>query len=299
MRRPLTSRTATYFNEKQDWPRARRLLVEGDSWFSYPQVRGGNLKSWLRAAVPPRSVVILNLAEPGATLIGTIFAEPDPDEDSASRRRTLQRSRDLFLDWLNRGEFHGVLFSGGGNDLLGSGLPALLDTAGSGADTDWSGFADPPPETLRAYLRPRAILGAMERIDAGYEQLRAWHADSNTEARIFIHGYAHVVPDGRGFRLLWFKGKGWIRKHLLAIPEALHQDLVSWMVDEFNHHQQMRADQHPENFVYVDCRPAMTVREGETYRDLWIDEIHAEPKGWRRMIDEAWLPKLREHGVLS
>lgn len=153
--------------------RRLRILAEGDSWFDYP-FEGGGVISRLQASM---RADILNLAHHG---------------DEARHMLGLKQRRRIIAELMNtRRMYDAVLFSGGGNDIVGDTFCLWLrdrDAVSGDASRaiNESGFT--------------AELGV---ITHAYEELisirdEACRATPGRRIVVFLHAYDWAIPNGSG-----------------------------------------------------------------------------------------------------
>jgi hypothetical protein len=233
------------------WP---VVVSEGDSWFSYPFAR--NLVDWLDdprdslAAADQQRWSLLRLERSGDEIMSIL---------AGSQRASLREK-------LRRHPVETLLFSAGGNDLVGPDLLPLLRpfTAGMSAEEC----------LVEARLERR-----VRQIRDCYLELVDLCADARPGITIFTHGYDYPLPADRP---VWFLGRlagPWLYPHLLArgiADPALQLGVVRLLIDRFNAVLAGIAAEHPR-FVHVDLRGTVG-----TDPDAWVNEIHPSREGFRR-----------------
>jgi hypothetical protein len=149
-----------------------QIFAEGDSWFDYPYpFFGGGIIPRLedRLGVP-----ILNLAKAGDEVRYMLGVE----------------ERTLLAEYLSNGcpaggPWEVLLFSGGGNDIVGNPMALWIK--------DWNPAV--PPADLIHQTRFDCALAL---VRAGYEDLIALRDELSPSTHIVFHGYDFAIPDGRG-----------------------------------------------------------------------------------------------------
>ncbi|HEX9800322.1 MAG TPA: hypothetical protein VGC00_09160 [Thermoanaerobaculia bacterium] len=247
------------------WP---AVLSEGDSWFSHANVVG-------------------HLDDPRGT--------GDPKDQRGWALLRLERSGDEILTILSgaqrarlRGSFErwrldAVLFSAGGNDLIGPDLlPLLLPHV--------EGMAAPDVVAHSRFER------RIRQIQDCYRELVDLLADAGQGAKLFVNSYDYAIPSRRPVELLGLvKVAGpWLLPALEArgIPRALHAGVVRQLVDGLCAAiDQVAAEPRGAGrLVRVETR-------GVVRRD-YADEIHPNRAGARR-VAKAFESALRGEGVLA
>jgi hypothetical protein len=148
-----------------------RILAEGDSWFDYPvPAFGGSIVPRLATRL---GVPIHNLAQAGDEVRYMLGVE--------QRQRLaeeLQRMTNLGTP------YDVLLFSGGGNDIVGDPLCLWIKT--------W----DPnfPPAQ---HVQAARFQAALDLVRAAYEDLVAIRGATSPGTRILLHAYDFAIPDGR------------------------------------------------------------------------------------------------------
>lgn len=219
-----------------------KLLAEGDSWFNLPDY------------IYPKTAVDF-LGSDYDFDVSNIALWGDELEVMVTAKQYRQP--------LRSGLFGHFLFSGGGNDVLGS-IPAYVKPRRPG-DTDPAHAADYIKATF-----PQKISQMM-----GFYRTLANDARDATAGRVvlYVHGYANPIPKKGGHYL------GGPLETLGFDPVAhapLCRAIVAQMVKLFNDALQSFA-QGTAHVVYSDLRPAM----GE--RDWYRDEIHPNEAGAKKI----------------
>jgi lysophospholipase L1-like esterase len=247
------------------WP---AVLSEGDSWFSHSNVVG-QLDDPRGSGDPKdqRAWALLRLERSGDEIL-TIL--------SGAQR---SRLRKLFARW----RFDAVLFSAGGNDIIGPDLPPLLLPYVTGMEA---------PDLVAFSRFERRV----RQIQDCYRELLDMLSDAGQGARVFVNSYDYAVPSNRPVQLLGLiKVSGpWLLPALAArgIPKELHGDVVRLLVDGFC----AAVDQ-----VAAEPRGAGRLIRVETrglVRKDYDDEIHPNRAGARR-VAKAFEQALRREGVIG
>lgn len=204
-RRPLISDFEKSRRDHPEWP---VVISEGDSWFSYADVIG-RLDDPRNTALPKdqRPWSLLRLERAGDEVM-TIL--------SGAQRSKLRT-------YLKRWPLDALLFSGGGNDIIGPDLlPLLRDFTPGAAAQDLVQFA-------RFERRIRQIQDC-------YRELLDLLSDAGQSCPVLVNSYDYVVPSDRGADLLFVKVSGpWIKPLLeeRSIPIALWPDVIRLLIDAF------------------------------------------------------------------
>jgi len=151
-----------------------------------------------------------------------------------------------------------LLFSAGGNDIVGPEFKMLLNHSKSG----------------RAALRKEVVDYIIHGyIKESYKECgkRLWK--KLPDAKMFIHGYANAWPSGSGYTVPVFDitvAGPWLLPSLLekGYPAADRRKIVIDLMTEFNKMLSSLPGENA-NFVYVDFRKVVGEKETD-----WEDELH-------------------------
>jgi lysophospholipase L1-like esterase len=243
------------------FPRRLAVISEGDSWFSYPLNR--NVADFLEMM---GDFTMLRLEKNGDEAREMLA----PDGPQYRKLRTYFRRYSSKLQLL--------IFSGGGNDILGRKLSGLL-------------HQKLPAMTWRACINDRALTTRLDEIAAAYELLLAARDELAPQCQIVAHCYDYFEPDGRPAELPFgiFKIGPWAkpvfdRLGITAIGDS--RAIIAHLVDSF--HGRLAALATPaRRFHLIDTRG--TLAPGSTN---WADEIHPSGTG-AQLLAEKWRPTLR------
>lgn len=235
------------------------VIAEGDSWFDYP---GNDVLDQLEDA----GFRVAKVAHAGDRLEEMAY-HPKQVADLVRTMRGLAADGHVP---------RALVLSGGGNDIAGTEFHMLLNHVASGLPALNPGIVD-------------SIIG--ERLMFAYSCLigRATAAAKDLFRRripVLIHGYAHPVPDGRGFwGGGWFLPGPWLQP---GFEQKGHEDLptnTDVMVDLIDRFNRM-ASTIPtlkgfEHVTYIDLRPELTNELAHRkYRSDWDNELHPTEDGF-------------------
>jgi len=224
------------------------LLSEGDSWFQYPR--------WLEDTIDwlLKDFDIYSLGAAGDTL-----------------RNMLRKSE--YWDRLEKLHEDGIvvnalLFSAGGNDIVG---PALKDML-----RDFT-----PGSSAQDLLIEPIVDAKFQQLIFDYEHIfeRLKLTDSFKDLPVLFHGYSHAIPrPDQGFKIPPLDG--WLGDPMRerGIQDlAIQREIVTILMDRINAEFSGLADRFT-NAVFVDNR-------GVFGDDLWHDELHPKNEGFRRVAE--------------
>lgn len=234
------------------WP---RVLAEGDSWFAHPIQ--WNILYHLSAM---GGYAIRRLAHIGDELGDMVRESPDHEPQYLKQLRRFDRR-----------PFELLLFSGGGNDLLGDPLPDLLR------------HRSEVPRGWRGLLRRDALDAEIARIRRAYQRVILRTLALRPACQILVHGYDYPFPRRKGATLFWGRVTltgPWIlpvMRDEKGIEDASDREkLAKELIDAFNGMLRDLDRQHA-HFHHVDLRGTLpSVRQ-------WDDEIHPKSAGFKKM----------------
>ncbi|MGF1632273.1 MAG: SGNH/GDSL hydrolase family protein [Phycisphaerae bacterium] len=265
-------------------PTALRVLAEGDSWFAYP--RGGllvgapsNVVQQLQRIDRNPQLLIHDLSSNGDEAVAMVAG--------ASKLELLKR--------LSSREYDVLLFSGGGNDIVGM--------------YDFDFFLNDYRQGFSAVdcLRLDRFERRLGQIMAAYQDLIDLTGDyaANKAIKIVSHTYDLAVPDPRGAQflggLLKIDGaRSWMYPYLMdhgITDPNLQKQVAAYMLGRFRDMMLALANA-PESqgrFVVVDTHGTLKPAD-------WLNEIHPTPDGFlkiaRRIYTQALVPLARTPGAL-
>jgi hypothetical protein len=227
-----------------------QILAEGDSWFDYPvPFFGGGIIPRLehRLGVP-----ILNLAKAGDEVRYMLGVE----------------ERAVLVENLTNGSPAGgpwdvLLFSGGGNDIVGNPMALWVD--------DWNP-AVPPVGHIK---KPR-FDAALELVRAGYENLIASRDQLSPHTMLVFQGYDFALPDGRGICGFgpWLKPTFDLRKFPTL---AAGQAVVKVMLQQF---AAMLTSLSGPTVTFINGQGTLSPQPSS-----WDNELHPEKAGFEKFAD--------------
>ena len=213
----------------------RKVLAEGDSWFNLPDF-----------LYPKDAIDILRQTHD----LSSVAKWGDTIENMLAQKQYVQK--------LESGNFRHFLFSGGGNDVLGS-IGSFVKPRTPG---------DNNPANAPSYVKP-SFATKVRAIIRHYETLADDALQAESRVVLYVHGYANAIP---------VKGKRYLGKPLEALgfnPSTvgpLAAAIVAHMVGMFNTALKDFAASRA-SIVYVDLRPKVG-------RNDWhADEIHPKTTG--------------------
>jgi hypothetical protein len=245
------------------YPHRTNIVAEGDSWFAYP-------RKWLFAGKPNNIINYLKRMERFNLL--HLASNGDEAVDMLSGK-----SKFKLLKSIHKQHVHYLLFSGGGNDIVGR------------WDFDYFLKRNVNSGNFEDYLHKGRLNRRITQITHAYEDLIALCGEYslNKQIKIVTHTYDHLVPSPAGAEFIGglFKvnnGKSWMYPYLedKAVPRKLHMPLVKYLINRLAENLLKLQVRHPEHLVVADTRGMIDPKTG------WLNEIHPRPGGFKRLADE-------------
>jgi lysophospholipase L1-like esterase len=205
------------------------IVAEGDSWFNLPDI------------VYPETIIdVLRVDH----VIANLAMYGDELEEMVLRAEYMPR--------LATGNIRFLLFSGGGNDVIGGGALSTCLNLYDPHHTD-------PKQA--AYYVNSLFDAVLERVEKLYRRVAAQVRNIAPNTKIVVHGYDYAIPRNEGPHL----GKPMRDRGLdPAWDGDLCNAIIRLMIDRFND----RLEKLPsENIIYLDLR-------GTAGKAGWFDEIH-------------------------
>jgi lysophospholipase L1-like esterase len=254
---------------QKDHPNWPVVIAEGDSWFSYANVIGqlddpqdkGNPKF-------QRPWALLRLEKAGDEVM-TIL--------SGAQRAQLRK-------YFDRWPLDALLFSGGGNDIIGPDLLPLL--------RDFT-----PGCTAQDLVQRSRFERRIRQIQDCYRELLDLLDDSKQTCKIFVNSYDYIVPSDEGAKIIFGSitvSGPWALPYFEAhnIPTNLQTEVIQLLIDNFATALDQVAGE-PRGMGRLVRVETRNVVKGE-----WKDEIHPNRKGAIKVAKE-FEGALKGAGVLA
>lgn len=229
-----------------------QILAEGDSWFDYPvPFFGGSIVPRLEHRI---GVPILNLAEAGDEVRFMMGVD---------QRETLQIH--LSTGCPTGGPWDVLLFSGGGNDIVGNPMALWIrDYQASMAPAD--------------HVHAARFGAALDLIRAGYEDLIALRDKLSPGTHLVFHNYDYPIPDGRGICGIgpWLKPALDLHKFQ---SEAKGIAVVKAMLQRFAEMLDTVAGAH-SNVTVIHTQGTLEITKAS-----WHNELHPSKAGFNQIAD--------------
>ena len=255
------------------YPRRKRALCIGDSWFQYPLRSYADLQR--RLALPSEFGTRINFVDDS-------YPGRDADEVQGLYKRWLRLARTLQEEFQ---PFDLFLVSLGGNDIVGLDFIRHL-SSGTGQDNSPWPWSDKVPAEARRWMDVSALKSTFENTIRAYGWIVAVRDEFAPQATIITHTYADVTPMDKPYKFLTYKSGPWIWKPATekGIPLAEQKVIVRWLLESFaGMLAAIRAStKTPGRFVILDSRLELSDTRA------WDNEIHPLGPGFRYLVENYW-----------
>lgn len=240
----------------------RKILCEGDSWFSTGAVPSSNLLYAMRFR---QSSLLVNLARPGDTIRNMSDISANPVLKQLICQQNFLRKWDA------------ILLSGGGNDLIDLARQIIcVPSAGAGRH-------------MLDYIDSVELNNLRRRVQKGYHDIaRLREASPNADTPIVTHVYDYPTPRNAKARFAGVAVNGpWIYAALKTndVPEEFWISLTDYMF-EYLANCIIDLSGDIDNFHVVSATRGTLVRArlGTTGADGdWLNEIHPTAEGYEKI----------------
>ncbi len=254
---PYTTDSRGYESLVRNYPGGTRILAEGDSWFAYPR---------RFIAFGPAANVIQILGERRYYLI---YSTASIGDEAATMLTGEQKFG--FTKRLATSEFDIVLFSGGGNDIVGRyDFDFFLKPRDSAAH--WQDCIDLVRLNNKLDLIESVYIELMERVE--YYSL-------NPEVKVVSHNYDFCLPSPEGYELfdLFPIGESWLypylnEKKFFDLEEQ--KAVIRFMLSRFAERLEAVRRRY-ESVLHI------APTQGTLSESQWRNEIHPTPAGFRKI----------------
>lgn len=262
---PCTTDSRVYDDMVRQNPDSKKILAEGDSWFAYPRryFLFGKDANIIDHLGDKDDLVVYNTSSNGDEAVSMLSGE----------------QKFSLIKRLSHNEFDYLLFSGGGNDIVGR------------FDFDFFIKNNTGGLTWQECIHKERVKLKISQIKASYEMLCELTKDysKNDQIKIITHTYDDIQPRDEGFELfdLIPLGKAWIYPFLMKKEIENPDDqrnIVNHLLDKFRS-AIFDVAQKYEYFTVVDTQGTVNV-------DEWRNEIHPTPSGFRKIAE-----KIYEQGI--
>jgi hypothetical protein len=257
-----TSSKKEFAQMRQLFPNRITIVSEGDSWFAYP-------RKWLIAGKPSNLIGHISRSTRKKANFLTMASNGDEAVDMVSGKQKHQLVD--ILRWHskanNRKPVDLLLFSGGGNDIVG--------------ENDFERFIKP---YLNSYITGKQCVNLprlnrkVKQIGLAYQELLDIRDHYCPETLIITHTYDYPYPSLTGGVFLGglIKTKGWMKRFMDAagIKDELQADVIKVFMDAMAE-EVLKVAVKRERFIVVDSRGALAGKKE------WLNEIHPTSNGFK------------------
>lgn len=265
-----------------------RILAEGDSWFSVGSHKAQNL---IRNLNFDRHACVVSLAYPGDT--GAAMANALP---TGHRRMDLWMSEfGGFVADPSSEEYHAILLSAGGNDLIDA-LPALLKLG-----VDYTTANPAQPQRL---VNSTALAQFDAFLSTNIRRLVNFVRDSagpSRDAPIIMHTYDYATPNNAPAQMGPIQVGPWMYPHLVArtMPASLWIPLSDYLLKHLaDTLTGLAGPDMPEFHVVRTLGTVTRAALGATGESGdWENEIHLTARGYRKVANKVAAKVVEELGL--
>lgn len=252
-------------------PQRLGIVTEGDSWFAYP-------RKWIAFGADINVVHHIEEVVQGTNTANLLRMACNGDE---AINMMSGKQKEIFESVLkkNAAYIKLILFSGGGNDIVGKrDMLALLNTYEAGF-------------SAQQCINSQQFENKLNAVMLAYEALVELRTRYTPDAKIVVHAYDIAKPSREGASFFWglIKTKPWISPYLFErkIPEELHLPIVEILLGGFKEKLQAftQLPQYINSIFMVDTQGIL--RPGNS--DDWLNEIHPTEAGFKKITQPIYM----------
>ncbi|MGB0662554.1 MAG: hypothetical protein ACPGMR_02035 [Pontibacterium sp.] len=264
---PYTSDSHEYEELLNKYPKAIKVLAEGDSWLAYPR---------RFFALGPAANIVQVLGKKKKYVIYTKADNGDEALAMMSGEQKLSFSQRMKYNW-----FDVIIFSGGGNDIVGR------------YDFDFFiGDRSDHPNHLDC-IRIKRLEDKLLQIKLAYREMleRVREYSVNPDIVVVSHVYDFITPSRKGFAVfdLIPLGDSWLYPFLKrkGYENSEEQaEMINFMLRRFRE-VLLQLQVEYEGLFYV------AETQGLLNKNQWRNEIHPTPEGFK-VITKAIEGKVKD-----
>lgn len=240
---------------------ATKILAEGDSWFTYPRkffIFGKDAN------------IIDHLAENEELFIYNTSSNGDEAVSMLSGDQKFS-----LLKKLHFVKFDYLLFSGGGNDLLGK------------YDFDFLIKQKNDGDSWQDCIHTNRLEVKLNQIKSSFEYLcqLTQEYSKNKDIKVITHTYDYVIPSPVGFRVfdLFPTCPSWIYPYLMQKNITKEEDQIAIMKHILTSLKTalQEVEQNCDTLTVIDT-------QGTVDRNDWRNEIHPNSRGFKEIADKMY-----------
>ena len=246
-------------------PKRIGIVTEGDSWFAYP-------RKWVAFGADINVVHHLEEIVQGTNTANLLRMACNGDE---AINMMSGKQKEIFENVLKKNAEYIklILFSGGGNDIVGKrDMLALLNPYQEGY-------------SAQQCINSQQFENKLNAIMLAFEALLELRNRHTPNAKVIVHSYDIAKPSAEGASFFWglIKTKPWISPYLIerGIPESLHLSIVEILLVAFKNklYAFTQLPQNKNNIYMVDTQGIL--RPGN--KADWLNEIHPSEDGFKKI----------------
>ena len=259
------------FTKMQQWfPDRISIVSEGDSWFAYPP-------KWLLAGKPSNLVAHISKFTHSKANFYSMASNGDEAVDMVSGKQKHQLVE--ILRWYKKGQNRKpvdlLLFSGGGNDVVG--------------ENDFERFIKPYRNSYttgeQCINLPRLKRKAKQ-IALAFEELIDIRDHYSPDTLIVTHTYDYPYPSLTGGEFLGglIKTKAWMKRFMdeQGIKVNLQADVIRVFMDTLGDSLIQLESRRSGKFIVVDTRGTLRGKKE------WLNEIHPTSEGFKQLASKMY-----------
>lgn len=263
---PFTKDSREFDALIQVHPAAIKVLAEGDSWFAFPRkfFLFGKNSNIVHCLGDKPDIVIYSSSDNGDEAVAMMSGE---------QKLSLMKR-------ISHSNYDVIIFSGGGNDLVGR--------------YDFGFYLNPMTgNDWRTCIDDGRLNRKLNQISSCYEELieRSMEFSDKKNIKIITHTYDYAIPSKEGFELfdIFPMSESWMYPYLKQLkidnPED-QKNIVKYMLTKFQETLLPLQEKYAGTFYVVKT-------QGTLKADQWRNEIHPTPDGFK-IISEMIYKKIKK-----
>lgn len=265
LRNKKVTRSRKEFEKMRElFPDRVTIVAEGDSWFAYPM-------EWFIAGKPSNLIKhIASFSRKKANFL-TLASNGDEAVDmvTGKQKHTLVKILRWHEEDANRKPVDLLLFSGGGNDIVG--------------ENDFERFIVKDGASCMdaaSCINMERLERKVKQIALAYEELLDIRDHYSPQTVVITHTYDYPFPSMQGGVFLGglIKTEGWVKRFMknANIKEELQAEVIKIFMDTMATAISDIASRR-SGFIVVDTRKTLTGTKE------WLNEIHPTSKGFKKI----------------
>ncbi len=264
-----TTSRVEFAQMRRFFPARLNIVAEGDSWFAYPN-------KWFFDSKPAN--LVDHLSKLTAKKVN--FYSGASNGDEAVDMVSGKQKHDLvgLLRWHKKGPNRKpvdlLLFSGGGNDIVGK--------------NDFERFLKPYRNsytTGRQCVNLQRLNRKIKQIGLAYQELLDIRDHYSPNTLVMTHTYDYPYPSNTGAEFLGglIKTKAWMKRFMEDdnIPDHLQADVIKVFMDAMGD-ELKRVEAARQDIIVVDSRGTLTGKKE------WLNEIHPTSNGFKAIAKKMF-----------